>query len=95
MKDAYIHILFKGHKPNFENKLKSRLINPSKTELGKVSKNIIQNIINVKKPPKKQNKLAIVIFGRNLRTPLNGLRKLKIKAKPHFLNLTLLTSIHR
>ena len=29
MKDAYI--LFKDHKPNFENKLQSRLINPSKT----------------------------------------------------------------
>ena len=47
-KDAYI--LFKDHKPNFKNKLQSRLINPSKTELGKVSKNIIQNIVtNVKK----------------------------------------------
>ena len=40
MKDAYI--LFKVHKPNFRKKLQSRLINPSKTELGKVSKNIIQ-----------------------------------------------------
>ena len=47
-KDAYI--LVKDHKPNFENKLQSRLINPSKTELGEVSKNIIQNIvINVRK----------------------------------------------
>ena len=47
-KDAYI--LFKDHKPNFENKLQSRLINPSKTELGKVSKNIIQSIVsNVRK----------------------------------------------
>ena len=47
-KDAYI--LFKDHKPNFVNKLKFRLINPSKTELGKVSKNIIQNILtDVKK----------------------------------------------
>ena len=46
-KDAYI--LIKDHKPNFENKLQSRLINPSKTELGKELKNIIQNINNVKK----------------------------------------------
>ena len=47
-KDAYI--LFKDHEPDFENKLQSRLINSSKTELGKVSKNIIQNIgTNVKK----------------------------------------------
>ena len=33
-KDAYI--LFKDHKPNFINKLQTRLINPSKTELGKI-----------------------------------------------------------
>ena len=36
MKDAYI--LFKDHKPNFENRLQSRLINPSKTELEKYQK---------------------------------------------------------
>ena len=42
MKDAYI--LFKDHKPNFENKLQSRLINPSKTELRIISKNIVLNI---------------------------------------------------
>ena len=40
MKVAYI--LFKS---NFENKLQSRLTNPSKTELGIISKNIIQNIV--------------------------------------------------
>ena len=48
MKDSYI--LFKDHKPNFENELQSRLINPSKTELGIISKNIIQNIVlNIQK----------------------------------------------
>ena len=48
MKDAYI--LFIDHKPNFENKLQSRLINPSKTELGIISKIIIQNIVlNIQK----------------------------------------------
>ena len=48
MKDAYI--LFKDHRPNFENTLQSRLINPSKTELGIVSKNIIKKIIlNIQK----------------------------------------------
>ena len=43
MKDA--HTLFKDHKPNFENKLQSRFNNPSKTELGIISKNNIQNIV--------------------------------------------------
>ena len=38
MKDGYI--LNKDQKSNFENKLQSRLINPSKTELGIISKNI-------------------------------------------------------
>ena len=48
MKDAYI--LFKDHKTYFENKLQSRLINPSKSELGTISKNIIQNIVlNIQK----------------------------------------------
>ena len=43
-KEAYI--LFKDHKPYFENKMPSRLINPSKTELDRISKCIIQNIVN-------------------------------------------------
>ena len=66
------------HKPNFENKVQSRLIDPSKTELGKILKNIIQNIVtNVKK------RLTIVIFGETRMTPLNGLRKLKIRVRLH------------
>ncbi len=40
-----VYLLFKDHKPNFENKLQSRLINPHKNELGIISKNIIQNIV--------------------------------------------------
>ena len=55
MKDAYI--LFKKtnkHKPNFENKLQSRLINSSKTELGIILNNIIQNIVlNIQKQKNK------------------------------------------
>ena len=43
MKDVYI--LFKNHKPNFENKLQYWLINHSKNELGIILKNIIQNIV--------------------------------------------------
>ena len=41
-KSAYI--LFKDHKPNFLDKKQIRLINPSKTELGIISKNIITHI---------------------------------------------------
>ena len=76
MKDAYI--LFKDHKPNFENKLQSRLINPSKTELGKVSKNIIQNIIiNVKKTGNNN-------LWKNSNDTIEWFKKIKSKSKATF-----------
>ena len=43
MKDAFIQ--FKDYKPNLKNKIQFSLINNSKTELGIITKNIIQNII--------------------------------------------------
>ena len=39
-------ITLKDHKDNFKNSPKCRLINPSKSELGKVSKNITQRIVS-------------------------------------------------
>ena len=37
-------ITFKNHKDNFQSSLHCRLRNPSKSELGKVSKSILENI---------------------------------------------------
>lgn len=37
-------ITIKDHKPNFPNNLKCRLINPSKSEIGKISKQLLDNI---------------------------------------------------
>ena len=42
VKEAFITL--KDHKPNFNNNPTCRLINPTKSELGKVSKQILQNI---------------------------------------------------
>ena len=42
-KEAYITL--KDHKENFANKLPCRLINPAKTEIGRISKNILDRII--------------------------------------------------
>ena len=39
------YILFKDHKENFNNHKQARLINPTKTGLGLVSKNVIQKVI--------------------------------------------------
>ena len=38
-------ITLKDHKPNFRNKPTCRLINPCKTELGKVSKQLVEKIV--------------------------------------------------
>ena len=37
-------ITLKDHKPNFPNNIKCRLINPAKSNLGKISKQILQKI---------------------------------------------------
>ena len=85
-KDAYI--LFKDHKPNFINKLQTRLINPSKTKLGKISKNIIQNIVtNVREASHSnlwRNSLETIEWFR-------GIKKTKVKLALY--NLTSLTFI--
>lgn len=44
MKSAYL--LFKDHQRSFENSQQSRLINPSKTELDLISKNLSKRIID-------------------------------------------------
>ena len=81
-KDTYI--LFKDHKPNFENKLQSRLINPSKTELGKVSENIIQNIVtNVKKA-------NYCNLWRNSYDTIEWFRKIKNKSKTTFMQFDII-----
>ena len=38
------NILCKDHKPNFHDKQQSRLLNPSKTELGLLLKTLLKNI---------------------------------------------------
>ena len=40
------NLSLKDHKPNFRNKPTCRLINPCKPELGRVSKQIVENIVH-------------------------------------------------
>ena len=44
LEEKSANILFKDHKKNFPDKKQSRLINPTKTELGFVSKDVTQKI---------------------------------------------------
>ena len=45
IKDCFITV--KDHKDNFENNTKCRLLNPSKSDLGRVSKQILSKIVKV------------------------------------------------
>ena len=38
------YLLLKDHKPNFNNKITARLINPTRTEIGRISKTILERI---------------------------------------------------
>ena len=44
-KEAYITL--KDHKPNFNNKPTCRLINPTKPEIGKISKQILARAVSI------------------------------------------------
>ena len=81
-KDAYI--LFKDHKPNFMNKLQTRLINPSKTELGKISKNIIQDIVTNVREASHSN------LWRNSFDTIEWFRKIKNKSKASFIQFDII-----
>ena len=81
-KNAYS--LFKEHKPDFENKFQSRLINPSKTALGNVSKNIIKNIVtNVKKA-------NYCNLWENSYDAIEWLKKIKNKSKATFMQFDII-----
>ena len=51
MPNSESYFTFKDHKPNFENRQTVRVINPNKSNMGKVSKQIIQGV-NEKNRPK-------------------------------------------
>ena len=45
LEEKQCYVLLKDHKPDFLQKMPTRLINPAKTELGRVSKSILQNLV--------------------------------------------------
>ena len=45
LEEKQCYVLLKDHKPDFLERLPARLINPAKTELGRVSKSILQRLV--------------------------------------------------
>ena len=76
-RDAFITI--KDHKPNFVNNTKCRLINPTKSELGRVSKQMLAQIVStVKRKSQLQQ-------WRNTHSVIEWFTKLNNKEKLHFI----------
>ena len=68
-RDAFVNI--KDHKPNYMNNTKCRLINPAKSDVGKVSKTIISRIVKSIRSMKKfnqwQNSFSVIDWFNNLK----------------------------
>ena len=77
--DSHAYITLKDHKENFRNNIKCRLINPSKKEVGLVSKCYLSNIIaDVSKKTK-------VNQWRNTSTVIDWFKNLADKQKQKFI----------
>ena len=67
--EAYVTI--KDHKEGFSNKISSRLINPSKTDIGKISKQILDrisnNMVEKNKVNQWKNTSSIIEWYRNIK----------------------------
>lgn len=85
MRKTHSYLLLKDHKPNFENNPQSRLINPSKTELGLISKSILKKI-TLKTQEKHYKNLW-----KDTSDTIKWLQYIKKKQQPSY-NLTLQTS---
>ena len=73
-------ITFKDHKDNFENNPKCRLINPTKNELGKISKQKVEKIV---KEVKEKRKLKL---WKNTNSVLDWFKNIERKSRKSFIN---------
>ena len=83
-KSAFITI--KDHKPNFPNSIKCRLINPAKSQIGIISKQLLNNINRTIRSKKHLNQW------RNSSTVINWFQNIPDKKTANSSNLILSTS---
>ena len=83
MQETEAYITIKDHKDEFPNKIPCRLINPSKSNIGKISKAILDTINKNVVRSTEINQWKIH------RMYLTGMQTTRIKTKPPSFNLTL------
>ena len=81
-KEAFITL--KDHKPNFDNKPTCRLINPTKSEIGQVSKSILERIV------RNTVKSTGVNLWKSTRDVLNWYRNSHTNQKSSFINFDII-----
>ena len=79
MAEKECFITLKDHKPNFENKPTCRLINPAKTEIGQISKRILDKI------NKEIIKATKINQWKNTSSVLNWYKEIPNKKKASFI----------
>ena len=79
MQKQYAFITLKDHKPGFPNKLKCRVINPSKINIGQVAKKILDRLINRMRYIMKLNQW------KNTQSVINWFNNIKNKQKHSFI----------
>ena len=75
-------VTIKDHKPDFRTNPKYRLLNPTKSELGKLSKHILQSINT-----ELRNKIQVNQWQTQVKS-LNGLKTFPTKKNAHLQSLT-------
>ena len=72
-------ITVKDHKENYQNDTKCRLLNPTKPEIGRISKKILENVINVIKQKSKLRQW------KNTDSVINWFKQIKNKKRKSFI----------
>ena len=71
MYNKYIYVTLKDHKPNFYNNPACRLINPAKSEMGHISKNIlskiVKSVVDVKSTNLRRNTRSVLEWFINIK----------------------------
>ncbi len=84
LEERSAYILFKDHKKNFPDKKQTRLINPTKTELGLVSKDVIQKITSRLMSSHKYN------LWKNSMDTIDWFKKIKDKKRSTFVQFDII-----
>ena len=84
LEERSAYILFKDHKKNFPDKKQTRLINPTKTELGSVSKDVIQKITSRLMSSHKYN------LWKNSMDTIDWFKKIKDKKRSTFVQFDII-----